>query len=755
MNRKTLLLIILLNAMLLASGTFFLLRGHQDDITLYDIPSSCSQSAHRFVGRTGALQSGIYTVTVYYTAEQDTYSIRCLAGKDDGKPYPLVLSESYTLSALYHDFSYRVWVTSNIDYLDVVLEGLITEDFSETDSSFILDKIEISRDYRTTVCYKFLKLLARLLFLDSVICLLWNRKRLAENRYVVLGLTCIFIISSSIALSNFFMQGHDSIFHYARILGLADGLRNGSFPVKIQPGWLHGYGYAASVCYGDLLLYPFAILYALGVPLVHTWILYILFINTGTILTAFFCFRRLSRSTCIGITCTALYCLSVSRILNIYVRAAAGEFSAFMFLPLIILGMQQIYSMKSEEHPERGWLVLCLGMTGIIQTHILSVEMVCLFLLATVLLLIKKLNGRIFFSLLKSAVTALFLNLGFLLPLLDYSTDTLKVFGDKQTHSIQSYGLSIHELFSFGTTAYGHASDSLEGLSRRIPESLGISMLIILLLAFLILTGCRKWKPFEKQKLLLVLGLSTVALWMTTYYFPWNRLAGLPLVQNAVASIQFPWRFMSIAIPLLTYAACLLFGKIKEIAGRRRLNCLLLVICVFSAFQGLYCMDLISRNADDYAVYYDFTPNLNLSRIASSGEYLLADTNTNLTWIDLDLTGQNIQTELMARKGTSMEVTCRATTDAWLELPLFAYRYYRCTDVETLESFPITRGFNNKIHIDLPDQYQGTLKIYFREPWHWRLAEGISFITFLFLSIRFCRSIVLHDSKRRSTIKPL
>ena len=151
MNRKTLLLIILLNAMLLASGTFFLLCGHQDDITLYDIPSSCSQSAHRFVGRTDALQSGIYTVTVYYTAEQDTYSIRCLAGKDDGKPYPLVLSESYTLSALYHDFSYRVWVTSNIDYLDVVLEGLITEELSETDSSFILDKIEISRDYRTTI----------------------------------------------------------------------------------------------------------------------------------------------------------------------------------------------------------------------------------------------------------------------------------------------------------------------------------------------------------------------------------------------------------------------------------------------------------------------------------------------------------------------------------------------------------------------------------------------------------------------------
>ena len=35
---------------------------------------------------------------------------------------------------------------------------------------------------------------------------------------VVLGLTCIFIISSSIALSNFFMQGHDSIFSMVPVL---------------------------------------------------------------------------------------------------------------------------------------------------------------------------------------------------------------------------------------------------------------------------------------------------------------------------------------------------------------------------------------------------------------------------------------------------------------------------------------------------------------------------------------------------------
>lgn len=734
MNRK-ILLIGILNLLLFIVCIPFLLRANQDDITLYDIPSSYSRGTHRFTGRTGPLQSGIYTVKVYYSSEQDSHSIHCDAGKSDGKPYPLLFAESYTLSALYHEFSYRIWVNSQVDYLDVMLECQATEEDPQPDSSFTLDKIEISRDYRTTVCYKFLKLLALLLVIDGIFCLLWNRKKLLENRYTVLGLTCIFMVSSLSVMSNFHMQGHDSIFHYARIIGLADGMRSGNFPVKIQPGWLHGYGYAASVFYGDLLLYPFALLYALGVPLVHVWKLYILFINTGTVLTSFFCFKKMSRSALIGITCSALYCLSVSRILNIYVRAAVGEFTAFLFLPLIILGIWQIYQADAEDRPQRSWLTLCLGMTGLIQTHILSVEMVCLFLLATVLLLIRKMSVRIFLSLLKSAVTALLLNLGFLLPFLDYSTDTLEVFADKPSYSIQGFGLSLYELFSFGTTASGHAYDSLWGPSGRLPESLGIAMILILLLAFLVLTGCRDWKPFEKQHLLFVMGLAAAALWMTTCYFPWNILAGIPFVKNAAASIQFPWRFMSIAIPLLTYAACLLFVKIKEIAGQNRLNRLMIGLCLCSALQCLYCMDLINRNAEDYSVYYDFRPNLNLSRVASGGEYLLDGTNTNLTWIDLEPSGQNIQAELLSRNGTTMEISCQGSEDAWIELPMFAYRYYRCVDTDTQESFPVKRGFNNKIHIDLPDRYQGTLKLYFREPWHWRLAEIISLITLLLVAV--------------------
>ena len=757
-KKKTLFAILLANLFIFAVGIAYILHGHQDDITLYDIPlydasgiyndgsmdsegnnvfsTQFPVSRYCFIGKTEPLQSGIYTIKVYYTTDHDYYSIHC-STEMDGNPYPALYAESYTLSALYHEFSYRIWVNSPIDYMDISIECGIDEgnqeyeEIFETDSRFSVEKIEITRDYRTTITYKCLKLLALLLVIDGILCAWWNIGKIKKHFYVLLGLTCIFLVSSLSVMGTFHAEGHDSMFHFARIVGLADGILGGDFPVKVQPGWLHGYGYATSVCYGDVLLYFPSILYILGVPLIHAYKLYIMFINLGTMLIAYFCFKKIGRNQYIGIACAAVYCLSVSRILNIYLRAAVGEYSAFMFLPLIILGIHQIYRSDREELPGNGWLFLSLGMTGIIQTHILSVLMVCIFIALTVLLLIRRMSGSVFLSFVKAVLASLFLNLGFLLPFVEYSTDTLKVFDMKPTYGIQRYGLSIYELFSFGSTATGLATNSLHGLSERIPESLGLAILVILLLFLTVLAKCPDWKPGEKKHLLFVMALGGIASWMSTYYFPWNRLASVQFLKDNVANIQFPWRFLSIAIPLFTYGACLVFMKLRGMLGARMLNTLLIGVCFISACQGLYCMDSINRNPRSYNIFYDNRPNLNVSKIVASGEYLLAGTNENLTWTELDVSGENIEAKILERNGLCMDVSCRAGTDAWIEFPLFAYWHYQCRDADTGQIYPVTRGHNNKIHVELPDNYEGTLKIDFVEPWYWRMAEMISLVSFI------------------------
>lgn len=741
-------------------GAVLILRRDQSDITLHDIPlytkegeytegvkntfsTEYPEATYYFKVETGTLQTGIYEITVDYAMPlyHDYYTISCDYDMDGGY-YPAVYEEPHYLSSLSQSLTYRIWVNSKLDNLKLKISCGGKDGVSQG-SVFYVDKIEVSRDYRQTVLYKGLKFLLLLLLIDGSLLIYWNRKRVADrlrsNFYTTLGLACIFIVSSLSVFGRFSIGYHDITFHYARIYGLAEGLMNGSFPVKIQPGWLWGYGYASSVCYGDLLLYVPAVLYIMGMPIIHAYKAYILLCNLGTLLIAYFCYQKISGSKYVGVACTALYCLSITRLLNIYLRAAVGEYTAFMFLPLVLYGVWQIYHEESKSF-QNGGLFLCLGMTGVIQSHVITTEMSGIFIILAVLLMIGSMSKRIFMALAKSALATLCLNLGFLLPLLDYSTDTLRVFEERETYGIQHVGISLYELFSFSSSGTGEARNALQGLSRRIPESQGIAMLIVWLLAITVVVKCRKWEPGVKKEIVLSAVLSGIALWMTTYYFPYNRLAAVPGLKNIFASIQFPWRFLSIAVPLLTYMASLVLVKIGQMFGKQKMYCVLVTICVTSAFQALYCMDMTNRSGVIIKPSYDYSDNMNTNGIIAAGEYLLTETDTKQIYFGYNVVGENVQLGDQERKGIQIQVACQAKENARVIFPLFAYKYYQCKDAETGERFPIKRGDNNRIEVELPDHYQGTLKVCFVEPWHWRAAEIVSILTLTAIIVYICRN---------------
>ena len=81
-----------------------------------------------------------------------------------------------------------------------------------------------------------------------------------KNRKYIVCYLVILLIASIPLLNNYLIRGHDIYFHLMRIEGLAQGMKTGDFPVRIQPAWYGGYGYAVSVFYSDLFLYPVALL---------------------------------------------------------------------------------------------------------------------------------------------------------------------------------------------------------------------------------------------------------------------------------------------------------------------------------------------------------------------------------------------------------------------------------------------------------------------------------------------------------------
>lgn len=762
-NKKIILIIVcvIIDLLFIYFGISRLNR-HQEDCwlhepSLYDYYSGMEMdnpylsSGSAVYCESEPLISGVYDVTVSYKTESKSFQVSCSTKDTDGQCYPVIYSDNTILNPLREELTFTVWVNGNVDDLRVNFRW--GEENIYNDSLYI-ERIVLSRNYRKSVLYGMIKLMLAFCIFHVAMGLIWYgaavKRKIRENFMVIFGLGCVFIVSSLGMLHFAIPYGHDLPFHYARIAGLAEGILTGNLPVRISPGWNNGYGYPVSVYYGDVFLYVPAFLCLFQVPILYAYKAYVLIVNLVRALISYFCFKEISRDKTAGVACAALYSLSINYILNLYLRAAVGEYTASAFFPLIILGLTDILSISQGKEHKNGWMYLGLGMTGVIQSHILSTEMVCIFIaIVLIAMLPRVLHKDNIVALCKSVLLAIGLNAGFLIPFLDYSREDISVYGDRTRYGIQGLGLSLYELLSMPTNGIGKVEDAFEGsISQRIPEALGISFIFIILISIGLCVVYDNWSKEEKKKLITGLILAGVACFMATAYFPWNLLAAVPGIQKMVSSIQFPWRFLTVAVAILTYVACLLFMQLRKCMEHKIYGMALVGICVICAIQGMHTMDLVIRNCGS-SVVYDGNVYLNRERAVSGGEYLLNDSSTVLAFEDCDVSGTGVEVSNVEQNGTTITLSCKAMEDACLTVPIFAYDYYRCIDVETKAVYPCLRGENNKINVVLPAGYQGTLRISFVEPWYWRAAEVVSIITLAWMLI-YCRRRRLKSLARKS-----
>ena len=124
---------------------------------------------------------------------------------------------------------------------------------------------------------------------------------------------------------------------------------------------------------------------------------------------------------------------------------------AMAFFPLIVYGLYRIYTMDTKETSYRFvWIVPALGYSGLIQSHIISCEMIGVFtIIVCILLLRSTLEPKRFFALCKTAIAAIILNLWFLLPMLQgMSSMGVPLYAmKKDTNWIQPEGVNLWNLF--------------------------------------------------------------------------------------------------------------------------------------------------------------------------------------------------------------------------------------------------------------------------------------------------------------------
>lgn len=526
-------------------------------------------------------------------------------------------------------------------------------------------------------------------------------------------------------------DGQDLAFHLLRIEGIADGLRQGEFPVRMQSRWIDGYGYPVSVFYGDILLYVPAMLRLAGFTILEAYKIFVILINLGTILISRYAFGRIFEKRSTVWLCTMAYVLSAYRLVDVYIRQAVGEYSAMMFLPLVALAVYGIYTADEKDwrNYKKNGSYLAIGMTGLLHTHMLSMEMTVIVLAGLCVLFLKKTfrknSIRVY---VKAIMLTLCLNAFYLVPFADYflTVPVKAAWGTGGIKTIQMEGASVSQYVAFFQDPFGYAYSFGDSLLSLTPG-------LLLMAAFAY--GIFRMVTKKSNKMITILTLlSALMLFVSSNLFPWNWIACHVPGGGLLCQVQFPWRYLSMACVLLT----LLSGFLYETLLNENKHWKKYVINA-AVLTELFMSCFFVSSYIDGAQFREFFDTADLdTQYVGNEEYIRVGTErSNLQY---KLCGSNVEKlEICNRRGNAMDIYCKTSAKAGeVLLPLFHYKGYQVKD-ENGHQYEIEDGPQNEICVKIPANFEGMLKVRFVEPAYWRVAEVTSLIVlggWLFVEVR-------------------
>ncbi len=658
-----------------------------------------------------ALKKGTYRAEIEYSCSSDqTCYVRCERSRfDDAHLRGGEACLSRNQRTLQYDFE----VTQDVEDFEFVVEYDGKGYLQVTDIEIVPSPLGAVRN----ICF----VLALFLCLD--VCFLLS-DRIRKEREFLASLAGIALLASlPLFAPGIVNAGYDLKFHLMRIAGIARELRLGHVPVRLSSAWMEGYGYPVSVYYGDLLLYIPALMSLLGFSVTTAYKFYVFLINVGTAATACYGMHRICRDRRIALLASLAYCTASYRLWNIYIRAALGEFGATMFLPLIAAAVYGIYMDDAADRGRhrKNALLLAAGMSGVILTHTLSVDMTFFTLLFVCVALLKRtFRKEVISQYLLAVLATCGLCMYFIVPFLDYMASVpVKVSSAidvRGGNTIQYCGISIAEYFTF---------DKSPGL-------------VLLAVFFAAVVYCTKKRDQEMRWLTVGSGLAILA---TLSIFPWDYLARHSLFFALMAQIQFPYRYLCIVIVFLSLLLVFVMQRLRA-GGVEIVRVERLVIAAGFIMTCFFTKEYL-HPAEDRELIKPYSDAELDSYFVVVGEYLRAGVDLDtFPFLSPELFAEEMEeAEIVERRGSNMRLYCRALDEiegGVVSIPMFYYKGYHVTDDEGNE-YPIEDGDLKQITFSVPPGFEGYLNIEYREPWYWRAAEVVSLVSAIGLAAYLIR----------------
>ena len=386
----------------------------------------------------------------------------------------------------------------------------------------------------------------------------------------------------------------DGTFHVERILSLSD--------VWVSPAnfeYFNHNGTVMSLFYPWLVVYPMYLFMKLTGNILWGYYIYCLLMTYLTLEISYFVGKKLTNKNNIAIMFAIFYSFALVRTTNLYCRFALGEVIAMTFLPLVLLGIYQVFYAKQ---PKFWWLTI--GMTFVIYTHMISFFisflLVGFFLIAR--LCERQLTKARLIALGKAIGITILLTLAFFVPI-------LQMYATTQIEPPLEYNLM--------DTAENIADMIIKSLNNQVDGSDVLGMIGLVLLV-VVLCRFTKLKGFYRDSA--IIGIIFTIL--CTKLVPWN------LVGPIFKVVQFPWRFLVVT----TLIFCLLGPYvIANWAKPQMVRTIFILFTVavlgihFATMQGVRGGNDNAGISDDNFLY---DIHVYMAEFNGAGDYRPKDTNT-------------------------------------------------------------------------------------------------------------------------------
>ncbi len=393
-------------------------------------------------------------------------------------------------------------------------------------------------------------------------------------------------------------------FHFFRLLEFDKCIQNFQIPCRWAPDAGLGYGEPLFNFYTQLPYVVGEVFHLTGFNIIDSLKISFTLSLVFSGLSMYILSERIWKSKFAAIISSVVYVYAPYRAVDVWVRGALPEAVSFVFFPLVIYFLDLAINEKGIRN--KLLLGLMLGLT--LLTHNLSLLMFIPFLVIwTTYRLIESRRIKIAPLLLISVSVAISLSAFYILPVVFESRyidldSTTRGYFDFRAHFATVSQLLISRFWGYGGSTWGEE----DGLSLSIGQIQWIIPVII----FVLISFKKKINDHKQFLVLFAIGWSYLFLSHNKSAFIWEAVPFLKY-------LQFPWRFLSMALFAFSLASGVVANLFNKTSIKVLLSISIIVVTIFINFS-FFKEDIWYNYSDKDLTSGD---NWTLQRTASIGDF--------------------------------------------------------------------------------------------------------------------------------------